>query len=167
MLKKVLFVLLGLFIVIQFHRPPLNSTNAAQINDIRQIYPVPAPVQVILDKACNDCHTNNTQYPWYSLIQPVRFWLNRHVKEGKQELNFNDFKTFDPRHQYRKMEEIIREVDKDLMPLYSYTLVHANARLTATEKQQIIDWAQTIRDALKATYPADSLKRKKRPEVVK
>lgn len=167
MLKKVLLVLLGLFILIQFHRPPLNVTNAAQPNDIRQVYPVPAPVQSLLDKACIDCHTNNTIYPWYAQIQPVRFWLNRHVKEGKQELNFNDFKTYEPRLQYRKMAEVIKQVKEDEMPLYSYTLVHTNAGLNATEKRQIIDWAQSIRDTLKATYPADSLERKKRPEVVK
>ena len=165
MLKKVLLVLFGLFILIQFHRPSLNVTNAAQPNDLSQIYPVPAPVKSILDKACNDCHTNNTRYPWYAQIQPIRFWLNRHVKEGKQELNFNDFKTFEPRLQYRKMEEVIKEVEEDEMPLYSFTLVHTNAKLNATEKQQIIDWAQSIRDTLKATYPAASLERKKRPDL--
>lgn len=167
MLKKILLVLIGLFILIQFHRPPLNVTNASQPNDISQVYPVPGHVQSILNKACNDCHTNNTKYPWYAQVQPVRFWLNRHVKEGKQELNFNDFKTFEPRRQYRKMEEIIKQVEEDEMPLSSYTLVHTDARLTATEKQQLIDWAQGIRDTMKATYPADSLERRKRPEGAK
>lgn len=167
MLKKILLVLFGLFILIQFHRPPLNITKASQPNDISQVYAVPTHVQSILNKACNDCHTNNTKYPWYAQVQPVRFWLNRHVKEGKQELNFNDFKTFEPRRQYRKMEEIIKEVEEDEMPLSSYTLVYTDARLTATEKQQLTDWAQGIIDTMKATYPADSLARKKRPEGAK
>ncbi len=52
------------------------------------------------------------------------------------------------------------------MPLFSYTLVHADARLSGIEKQQLIDWAKAIRDTMKATYPSDSLARKKRPEPV-
>ena len=162
MWKKILLVLLAIFVLIQFHRPPLNVTNAAQPNDISQVYAVPANVESILKKACNDCHTNNTKYPWYAQIQPVRFWLNRHVKEGKQELNFNDFKTFTPRRQYIKLEEVIKQIDEDEMPLYSFTLVHTDARLSAIEKEQVIDWAKAIRDTMKATYPADSLARKKK-----
>ena len=163
MVKKILIVLLVILILLQFYRPARNISSQPQPNDISQVYAVPEPVQTILDKACYDCHSNNTRYPWYAEIQPVRWWLDDHVDEGKRELNFNEFKTFSPRRQYIKLEETIDLVKKDEMPLGSYTIIHTDAKLSDTEKESLVNWAQAIRDTMKATYPADSLARRKRP----
>lgn len=167
MLKKILIVLLVIFVLIQFYRPARNLASQQQPNDISQVYAVPENVHTILNKACYDCHSNNTRYPWYAEIQPVRFFLDDHIDEGKRELNFHEFKTFAPRRQYIKLEGIIKQVKEDEMPLSSYTLIHTDSKLSDIEKQSLMSWAQNIRDTMKATYPADSLARKKRPEVVK
>lgn len=167
MLKKILVVLLIIFGLIQFYRPARNLAGQPQPNDISKMYAVPQNVQTILDKACYDCHSNNTKYPWYSEIQPIRFLLDDHIDEGKREVNYNEFKTFLPRRQYIKLEETITQVKEGEMPLSSYTLIHSNARLTDPEKQALMGWAQNIRDTLKTTYPADSLARPKRPQGAK
>lgn len=167
MWKKILLVLSIIFIMIQFYRPERNLSGQPQPNDISQVYAVPENVQTVLNKACYDCHSNNTRYPWYAEIQPVRYWLDDHIKEGKGELNFNEFKTYAARRQYIKLERCIKEVKDGEMPLSSYTLIHTDAKLTDTEKHSLLTWAQNIRDTMKATYPADSLIRKKRPEVPK
>ena len=162
-LKKILIVLLVVLAIIQFFRPKRNvSEQKISPNDITAVYTVPTDVQSILSKACNDCHSNNTRYPWYANIQPVAWWLDHHIKEGKRGLNFNEFSTYRIRKQYRRMEDIVDLVKKDEMPLASYTIIHTDAKLSDGEKQALTTWAEKIRDTMQAKYPVDSLIGKKR-----
>lgn len=162
MLKKIGWTLLAALIVIQFIRPAKNETTEPQPFAIQTQYPVPDNVSAILKKACNDCHSNNTQYPWYSNIQPVYWWLNDHVEDGKKHLNFDEYTNGKLFRQYHKMEEVIEQVKEGEMPLESYTWVHGEARLTADEKAALTGWAQQVRDTMKAHFPADSLVRPKK-----
>jgi len=154
--KKILLVLLIIFIVMQAFRPTKNLSANTE-NDISVSYVVPTEVKTILAKACNDCHSNKTEYPWYANIQPAAFWLNDHVVDGKRHMNFNEFNKYRIAKQYKKLEECIDEVKDGEMPLESYTLIHKNAILTEAEKTTLTNWCLTVRDSNKAKYPADSL----------
>lgn len=162
-LKRFFQLLLVAFVAIQFFRPTKNLANGPQAlaKDITTIHAVPSDVQAILQKACNDCHSNNTNYPWYSYIQPVAWWLNDHIVDGKKHLNFSEFAGYNLRRQYHKLEEIEEQVKENEMPLSSYTLIHKDAKLTEAEKQALYSWVNTLRDSMKAVYPIDSLVRKK------
>ena len=160
MIKKIVLVLVVLFAVIQVVRPTKNNSANTQ-KDISTLYPMPPEVKVIVNKACADCHTNNTNYPFYTNIQPIAYWLEDHVKDGKRHFNFNDFASYKIAKQNHKLEEVIEQIKEGEMPLYSYTLIHKEARLTDAEKETLTNWSQSIMDSLKATYPADSLVIKK------
>jgi hypothetical protein len=160
--KIILIVLLMILIIIQFFHPEKNISSAKSPIHISALYPVPADVRRILGKACNDCHSNNTRYPWYNNIQPVAWWLDDHIQEGKRELNFDEFASYPLRKQYHKLEEVSEQLKEGHMPLGSYTLIHTDAKLTDPEKATLNDWVNSIRSAMKAKYPADSLERKKR-----
>lgn len=159
--KKILIVLLVVLVVIQFFKPKENKASGVQVNDIATVYPVSDDVNKIFKKACNDCHSNNTVYPWYSKIQPVAWWLNEHVEDGKNEFNMNEFATFKLRKQYRRIGQVAELVKKEEMPLKAYTLVHRDAVLTDAEKETLYNWSKLIQDSMKAKYPMDSLIRKK------
>lgn len=159
--KKILLILLVAFIAIQFVRPAKNESTDKTKN-ISTLYAVPADVNTILTKACNDCHTNNTIYPWYAEVQPVIWWLDDHIKEGKKHLNFDEYSTYSLRKQYHKMEEVVEQVKEKEMPLNSYTWVHRDAKLTNEERVALTTWAQSVMDTMKAHYPIDSLVRKKK-----
>jgi hypothetical protein len=154
--KKILLALLVIFLVMQAFRPTKNLSANTE-NDISVSYAVPTEVKTILAKACNDCHSNKTEYPWYANIQPAAFWLNDHVVDGKRHLNFNEFNKYRIAKQYKKLEECIDEVKDGEMPLESYTIIHKNAILTEAEKITLTNWCLTVRDSIKAKYPADSL----------
>lgn len=154
--KKIMLALLVIFLVMQAFRPTKNLSANTE-NDISVSYPVPDEVKTILAKACNDCHSNKTEYPWYANIQPAAFWLNDHVVDGKRHLNFNEFNKYRIAKQYKKLEECIDEVKEGEMPLESYTLIHKNAILTEAEKITLTNWCLSVRDSIKAKYPADSL----------
>lgn len=160
-LKRTFQLLLLAFIVIQFIRPAKNISEGISNNDISKIYAVPADVQAILKTSCYDCHSNNTVYPWYANIQPAAWWLADHVKEGKKELNFSEFASYRIGRQYRKLEEINKEVKENEMPLESYLWIHKDSKLSEQQKLTLANWVTTIRDTIKANYPADSLVRKK------
>lgn len=161
MIKKILLFLLAALVVIQFIHPKKNKADGPQPNYIGNKYNIPEDVKTILGKACNDCHSNNTRYPWYSLLQPVHWWMENHIKEGKGEINFDEYTNRPLRYQYHKLEEVIDNVKEGKMPLNSYTWIHKDAKLTAEEKAKITGWAQSVLDTLKARYPIDSLVRKK------
>ncbi len=159
MIKKILLVLLVIFIVIQFIHPKKNINEGQQANNIEVKYAVPADVKNVLQKACYDCHSNNTTYPWYNNIQPVAWFLAKHVKDGKKELNFDEFVNTPLRRQYHKLEEVEEQVKEGEMPLKSYTIIHKDAVLTDTEKNALYAWVASTRSAMEAAYPIDSLKK--------
>jgi hypothetical protein len=159
MLKKIAYILLAVLVIIQFFRPERNTASGTQANAIANKYAVPANVNGILQKACNDCHSNNTVYPWYANIQPVAWWLADHVNEGKGELNFDEFLTYSPKKAHHKMEEVIDMVKQGEMPLKSYTIVHRNANLTQEEKVAITDWASGVMKEIEGLSPEVLLKK--------
>ncbi|MEB8345243.1 heme-binding domain-containing protein [Flavobacteriaceae bacterium KMM 6898] len=165
MLKKILIGLAIVLILIQFIRPDKNESNDLTY-DISTKYYVPDDVNHLLQVSCNDCHSNKTEYPWYAKVQPVAWWLNDHVVDGKRHLNFSEFTKMPIAIQNHKLEETIEMVEEKEMPLkdYTYLGLHSEANLTQEEREKIIVWAKAQMTYLKATYPADSLvmpKRKK------
>ncbi len=161
--KKILIVIVIVLIVIQFIRPAKNQSTEVLATDIANVYGVPADVNVILKKACNDCHSNNTVYPWYDNIQPVAWWLNNHIEEGKRHLNFSDFGSSRIAFQNHRMDDCLEQIKKGEMPLDSYLWIHKDAILSDAEKQTLNNWFHAIKDTIKAKYPADSLIMPKRP----
>lgn len=149
-IKKILLATLFLLIVIQFIQPARNKSGRLLSTDISKVVSLPQDVQTILETACYDCHSNNTNYPWYTNIQPVGWMMARHIKEGKEELNFSEFGSYASRRQLSKLKAIANSIKDDDMPLDSYTFIHKNARLTNEDKALIIDWATITRDSLAA-----------------
>jgi DNA replicative helicase MCM subunit Mcm2 (Cdc46/Mcm family) len=161
MLKKILIFLLAALIIIQFFHPKRNKATGEQPNYIGKVYLVPEDVKSILGKACNDCHSNNTRYPWYCNFQPFDWWTAGHINQGKRGLNFDAFTSRPLRWQYHRLQDIEDQVKKGDMPLNSYTWIHKDAILTDKEKNQLLAWVAVVRDSMKAKYPIDSLVRKK------
>lgn len=157
MFKILGIILLVALVVIQFFHPAKNIAATPSMHHISKLYVVPANVEQILVKACYDCHSNTTKYPLYSKIQPVDWWLDDHIKDGKKHFNFDEFTTYRVARQYKKLEECISEIKEGEMPIESYTLIHKNAILTDAEKEVLFTWCDNIRDSIKAKYPADSL----------
>jgi hypothetical protein len=148
--KMLLIFLLLAFIVIQFFQPDKNNNSVLATNDITKVVTVPDSINSLLHTACYDCHSSNTDYPWYSNIQPLGWWLADHIKEGKKELNFNEFGTYSTKRQLRKLEEVKHEVNDGEMPLNSYTIIHQNAKISAAQKQLIATWVDSATNQIKA-----------------
>jgi hypothetical protein len=153
MRKRILLILLAVLVLIQFIRPARNENPGAQPASIMAIYEAPPQVQHILAKACYDCHSNNTRYPWYTNIQPVGWWLQHHVDEGKRELNFDEFRKYNTGKQAKKLHQTVGLVKKGLMPLPSYTWIHTDAKLGDAERRALSGWADSLAKVIESKRP--------------
>ena len=164
-LKRIVFVLAGLLIigllVLQFFRPPGNTSDGDSANDISTRLSVPQDVERILRTSCYDCHSNSTMYPWYAEIQPVGWWLNSHIQAARKDLNFSEFAGYTIRRQFIKLQQIGQQVSEGEMPLPSYLLIHTDAKLSQGQVERLLAWTSAMRDSIKTRYPPDSLERRR------
>ncbi len=143
--RKIIIGVVAVLVLIQFIRPGRNNSTEITDNDLSKRYAVPENVLPILKESCYDCHSNNTRYPWYANVQPVGWWLQSHVNEGKKELNFSEIGTYSEKRSKHKFEEIEEMVKEGEMPLKSYLLIHKNAALTTEQAKLVTDWAATLK----------------------
>lgn len=150
MIRKIALGVLAVFVIIQFIRPAKNTNAVSATNNIATLYGITPEVDVILKKACYDCHSNNTTYPWYFSIQPVAWWMTDHINEAKEELNFSEFGAMPVPKQLKKIKKTAKAVKEGWMPLNSYTWMHKDAVLTDAEKDAVVAWAQNISQQIEA-----------------
>ena len=134
--KKISMALVIGLLVIQFI--PVDRSNPSD----REPLAASPEVGTILRRACYDCHSNETRWPWYARIAPISFLLVRDVKEGRRELNFSVWSRYDTRRKARKLKEILKEVDGGDMPPWYYVPVHPDAKLSQLQREVIINWAK-------------------------
>lgn len=147
--KNILIILLLLFSGIQFIDVKRNISTNHSANAIEDYYTIPVKVQTILKTSCYDCHSNNTSYPWYSKVQPVKWWLSDHVNSGKRHLNFDEFNTYSRDKKLEKLDEIIETIKEGEMPLTSYTIIHHDAKLSPSDQSEIEGWINETKKGIK------------------
>lgn len=145
LLKKLLFVFIGIFIIAQLFKPEKNSGKMVSMDYFYAETNPPAEVKRILEVSCNDCHSDVTKYPWYNNITPVNYWLAEHVNDGKKHFNISTWEGNSTKRKDHKFEEIIEMVDAKEMPLDSYTWIHREAKLTNEQRALLIEWAKRVR----------------------
>lgn len=152
-MKKIIALLAITFIILQFFQidktnPPVNESV-----DFLKIKNTPQPIATHIRNACYDCHSNETQYPWYSNIQPVAWFLKEHFEEGRRALNFSTFATYTPEQQIDKMKEASELIREGKMPLNSYLIMHSEAKLTTQQKEELISYFNSIATNTQMNYP--------------
>ena len=143
-MKKVLFIILAVFILIQFIRPAKNDSKN-ETHAISTVMEIPIEVNKIIQTSCADCHSNSTEYPWYNEIAPASLLLAQHIKKGKEHLNFSEWATYNldqKEHLLKNLKEVLNERE---MPLKSYLLIHKDAKLSENQYQTLYDWVNTIK----------------------
>lgn len=146
--KIIAIMLLVAFVGIQFIPTERNQSSIVPATDFMRVNNVPETIQKKLQVSCYDCHSNNTQYPWYNKIQPAAWFLEDHIKEGKAELNFSEWDSLSNRRKKSKLRSIIKQIESGEMPLYSYTLIHKDAIFTKEEVVEMNKFITQLKDSL-------------------
>lgn len=134
LLALALGALAAQLITVEHDNPPVPSGAPAI---------APAQIETLLTRACYDCHSDQTRWPWYSRIAPVSWLVARDVALGRQQLNFSDWGSYYPQTRMRKLQWMGRVLRERSMPPWSYRLMHPEARLTGDQRAELLGWIES------------------------
>jgi hypothetical protein len=147
-LKWIFVALVAGFALLQRTNPP--RTNPTVISDLMATNLPPPKVAAMLHAACYDCHSSETRWPWYSRVAPMSWLIANDVKEGRENLNLSDWPNDNPMRAAKRLENMSDEVGSGEMPLKKYTKIHADARLTESQRKELTDWLDAEATRLKS-----------------
>lgn len=147
-IKIVIVLLVFAFATLQFFQVDRTNPPIVEAETLAAAVNVPENVQAIFDRSCNDCHSNNTVYPWYSKVQPSGWFVKDHIDDGRRHLNFSVFNTYEQKRKVKKLEEICEQVESKEMPLPSYLWLHRDAAMRDGEAKILCDWAEKEKNAI-------------------
>ena len=131
-------ILVAALVAIQF--VPVQRTNPRVESDVQ----TSPELKAIFRRACYDCHSNETVWPWYSHIAPISLLVANDVKEGRRELNFSGWDQYNEQRKARKLKEIVEQIEENKMPQWYYILMHPDAKLSQSDKEIILKWAKQL-----------------------
>ena len=156
-MKKLLRVLrwLGVIVLValigaQFHRPAKTNPASEPSQAIEAHLQLTPQVSAILDRSCNDCHSNKTRWPWYSHVAPASWFVITHVEEGRDNMNFSEWGKYSKRDAEALLKQTCREVRAGVMPLSSYTPLHPGSKLSADDITVLCEWTDAERARIAA-----------------
>ena len=134
----------------QFLRPDRTNPPIDAAAQIGAHLEVPADVESLLGRACVDCHTRSTVWPWYSNVAPLSWFVAGHVTRGREYLDLDQWSQYSDYDAQNLLEEIAEEVVEKKMPLPSYLRMHPEAELLDHDRRRIAAWARSERDRILA-----------------
>jgi hypothetical protein len=135
-------------VAIQAIRPARTNPPTDETRTIAARLPVNVEAAVVLKRACRDCHSNDTTWPWYSNVAPMSWLVIDHVKSGRRHFNYSEWGGYGPDKTRKLLHDICEEVQDGSMPMGSYTLVHRDARLSDADVQALCSWTKSVGDRL-------------------
>ena len=142
-LKYFSILLLLTLVVIQFIKPDKNNDGYQSVALFEKEIVSTKEIAMILKNNCYDCHSDQTNYPWYNNISPINYWLEEHIVDGKKHFNVSAWDAYSARKKDHKLEELVEYVEQGEMPLDSYTWLHGD--LSNQDTQTLLQWAQLSR----------------------
>lgn len=140
--RRIIYILILGFIILQFFQPEKNLGERDVPEDLFNTVSVDKDVRDILETSCYDCHSNFTNYPWYSNISPVSIFLNKHIVNGKKELNFSEWGNYSDRDKISRLVDIYEAIESGIMPLQSYLIIHKDAALDDEAIDKVLTWTE-------------------------
>jgi hypothetical protein len=143
-MKKALLWIIGIFALMQFI--PIDRTNKPidKKQNFVDVLQSPKQVQEILKNACYDCHSNEVKYPKYAYVAPVSWSVKHHINEGRQNVNFSEWSSYNPEQKGHIIEEIIETTESKEMPLKGYIPMHPEANLTDAQRKVFVDYFKEL-----------------------
>lgn len=132
--KRALWLAIALLVIAQAFR--IDRTNPPIVQDVA----APPEVAAVLRRACYDCHSHETVWPWYSHVAPVSWLLARDVRKARRELNFSTWSSYDTARKDKKLKEVAEETSEGEMPLWFYVAVHRDAALSPADVERLRAW---------------------------
>lgn len=145
-MKRKIFLGLGMFVImIQFIKIDKVNPGYAQSGDFLNMTLPDQEIKSLIVDACYDCHSYETEYPWYTNVSPISLWIDHHIQDGRKHLNFSIWREYEKKRQDHKIHECIEMLEEKEMPMNSFTWTHPEARLTDEQNEQLIAWFKSLK----------------------
>lgn len=141
---KIVAGIIGLLIIMQFFGIDKENPSYDAKNDFINMTNPPEEIAQIIKTSCYDCHSYHTEYPWYTSIAPLSWWIGDHIEEGREHFNLSEWGTYSEKKALHKLEEFYEEVEEGEMPLSSYTLIHGEASLSDEQVEKLVSWVKSL-----------------------
>ena len=148
MLKKILLGLLTIFLISQLFPANLPEVTLENPSDLISNNDVPKEIESMLRTTCYDCHSNETVYPWYSYVSPVKFLVSKDTRKGRKHLNFSEWEDYSKADKLEVLDEISEEVGEGEMPMKIYPIVHPDAKLSDVDREVLVSWAEDFAESM-------------------
>ena len=155
-IKWTLLTILVIFLAAQLYQPERTNPPVDASQTIYATLHVPPEVRAVLERSCNDCHSHNTRWPWYSYIAPTSWLTAGDVTKGRTMMNLSIWGTYKKTRQITKLGQISDQLEEDEMPLKPYRFMHPSAVLSEAEIQLVSNWAENERDRLTGADSTDN-----------
>lgn len=142
LLKNTAKFILLLFVLLQFFNPSKNLEQGAHLHGFLKDANPSEEIQLVLQGSCYNCHSNQTNYPWYNNIAPVSFFLANDISNGKEKLNFSGWQNYSKMEKKQLIEEIHLVIENNAMPMPAYALFHSESKISADKKEKLLEWAK-------------------------
>lgn len=142
--KKTALIIAIVLLAIQSLRIDKTNMPIDTTKDFISLNIPSSQVTNTLKIACYDCHSNQANYPWYTNIAPVSWWIKHHINEGREHLNFSEWGTYSIKRKNHKLEECIEMVEENEMPMASYTWMHKEAKLSDAQKLELVTFFKSL-----------------------
>ncbi len=146
--KIVWYSIAAIIVIMQLYPYPKPEVTTDNPGDLLKTVEVPDNVSTILKSACYDCHSNESSYPWYSYVAPVKWFVYDHIEEGREDVNFSIWDSYSKSDKAEILDDISSEVSEGDMPLKPYPLTHPRAKLTEKQREILVDWADDYTERL-------------------
>jgi hypothetical protein len=143
--KWLLIVVACLFVIAQFKRPAKTNPVVDQSLAVESQMQLNPQIAGILDRSCNDCHSNKTRWPWYANVAPISWFVIDHVDHGREHMNFSEWGKYSSEERKALLGGFCELVTENAMPLSSYTPLHPGSKLSEADKKLICEWAAAER----------------------
>lgn len=151
MRMKMKWVVVFLAVIVpgmQFFNPPHTNPQFDERQTLEKTTGIPPDVAALLERSCYDCHSDNTDWRWYTYVAPVSWYTVGHVNEGRSKLNFSEWGTYPARKKDNRLKGICDQCERGEMPLSSYALIHPQVKLSEDDIKKLCDWVTSERTRL-------------------
>lgn len=131
-----------IFVGLQFTSPARTNPPVDNVQTLQGTTTVPSEVSALFVRSCNDCHSNETNWRWYTYVAPVSWLTVGHVNDARAELNFSEWGRYSARMKETRLRAICAQSQSGKMPLPSYALVHREVKLSVDDAKRICEWSE-------------------------
>ena len=141
--RLIILILLAALVILQFFQPERNLGEVDSGADLVNYTGMPDSLASILRNSCYDCHSDRTEYPWYSYLAPISWYLESHIKKVKDQINFGEFGSFEKSRKIGTLGKICEVMEEGSMPLKSYLVIHRKARIGEEDLEAFCTWTES------------------------